>query len=248
MGIARARCGRRRCPCAPVNGWRQGGVLGQDRRLDAAQLGARLEPELLTQDSSALLVRAQGLGLAAAAVEGGHQEAAQALPERVGGHQCLELGDRRLVAPDLELEIEPFLDGAEAQLGQAADHGSRELVVREVGERVAAPQRLRLDQQGDRSVGVAGERGRPAVGDELLEPRHIDRTRRELEHVPAPAHGDELPGPQRSPQLGDQPLQAVAHARRRVLAPQRVDQLVGRHDPTHAQRQHRQESCAAWRR
>ena len=45
-------------------------------------------------------------------------------------------------------------------------------------------------------------------------------------------------GPERPAKLGRQPLQPVAHRRRRVLAPQRVDQLLGRDDPADVQRQH----------
>ena len=65
----------------------QRGVMGQDRRLQPAQLGARLEAELLTEELTALLEDPQGVGLPPGAVEREHQQSPQLLPERMGCDQ-----------------------------------------------------------------------------------------------------------------------------------------------------------------
>ncbi len=65
----------------------QCGVLGQDRRLQRAQLGTRIQPELVAENSAGLLERAQRLRLAPSPVQGEHQEPVQALAQRVLGDQ-----------------------------------------------------------------------------------------------------------------------------------------------------------------
>ena len=54
-------------------------------RLEAAELLARLEPELVGEQPPRLAVDRERLGLAAAAVEGEHQVALEALAPRVHG-------------------------------------------------------------------------------------------------------------------------------------------------------------------
>ena len=66
---------------------------------------------------------------------------------------------------------------------------------------------------------------------------HVDGFGRQLERVATAAHGDELGRAQRASQLRREALETVAHGRRRILAPQRVDDLFRRDDPAHVQRQ-----------
>ena len=72
---------------------------------------------------------------------------------------------------------------------------------------------------------------------------HVDGVRWDVEGVAAAAHDDQAGGPEQSSQLGDEPLQAVADRRRRVLAPQRLDELIGRDHLSWVQRQHRQQGA-----
>ena len=64
---------------APARVGRERPVLLEDRPLEAAQLLARLQPELVDEQAAPLLVGGERVGLAARAVEGEHQLAAQAL-------------------------------------------------------------------------------------------------------------------------------------------------------------------------
>ena len=60
------------------------GVVAQDLGLERAQVGARLEPELVDQVLSQLTERAQRLGLSPRAIKGQDALLPQALSEGVG--------------------------------------------------------------------------------------------------------------------------------------------------------------------
>ncbi|HEY7134285.1 MAG TPA: hypothetical protein VIB48_04390 [Acidimicrobiia bacterium] len=60
---------------------------------------------------------------------------------------------------------------------------------------------------------------------------HVDRIGRQVEDIAPAPHHHELGGAECGSELRRQRLQPVAHPRRRVLAPQRVDDLFGRHHP-----------------
>ena len=124
----------------------QRGVVGEDRRLQPAQLRPRLEAELLTQELTALLEDPQRVGLPPGAVEREHQQPAQRLAEGMGGDELLELDDRPVVKAELELDVQPFLGHRKSRLGQPGDRPRREVLVREIGERIAAPDRVGLGQ------------------------------------------------------------------------------------------------------
>ena len=59
----------------------------------------------------------------------------------------LELADDVAVAAELEVGVDPLLDRDEAQLLEPADLRLRQVVERELGERRAAPERERADEQ-----------------------------------------------------------------------------------------------------
>ncbi len=70
---------------------------------------------------------------------------------------------------------------------------------------------------------------------------HVDGVGGQLEGVPAAAHHDQVRRPERVAQLRRERLKAVAHTRRRVFAPQRVDDLLGRDDPAGVHREQRKQ-------
>ena len=74
-------------------------VLGEDRRLQPAQLGSRLEAELLAEELPALLEDPEGVGLPPGAVEREHQQPAEPLAQRMRGDELLELDDHRWWRP-----------------------------------------------------------------------------------------------------------------------------------------------------
>ena len=106
-----APAARRRAPAAArALGGLERGVLGEDRRLQPLQLGARLEPQLVDQRRAGAAVGVERVGLAARAVEGEHEVGVQALAVRVLGDQRLQLGDRVAVAAEREVELQPVLE------------------------------------------------------------------------------------------------------------------------------------------
>ena len=121
-----------------------------------------------------------------------------------------------------------------------------EVVVGELGERLAPPQRVGLGQHLDGPLQLARRRQRPPVGGAPLEPLDVDGVRRQIEDVPVAAHHHQVRRAQRPAQLGRQALQPVAHRGGRILTPQRVDQVLGRDDPTDVQGQARRAAPAAW--
>ena len=69
------------------------GVVGEDRALQLLQLRPGLEAEVAVEQLPALLVRLEGLCLAAGAVQRKHQKPTQPLAMRVLSDQRFQLGD-----------------------------------------------------------------------------------------------------------------------------------------------------------
>ena len=72
--------------------------------------------------------------------------APQALPQRVLGHEALELRHELDVASQREVRLDPSLDGDEPKLLEAHDRRLGEGLVGEVVERRPAPELERLVQ------------------------------------------------------------------------------------------------------
>ena len=167
------------------------GIVGEDHRLELAQLRPGLEPELLDQEPPALAHHLERLGLAAGAVEREHQLAAQPLPERVLGDQRAQLADEIDRLPARQLGRDPLLDRLDLELLEPHDLALRELVEAMVGERRAAPQRQRVDEPLLSTV-VGPTRASFQL---RLEAAAVDRDPLDLERVP----GGPPPDRQRSP-------------------------------------------------
>ena len=235
-----AECGAAFLSRFAIVGTVERSVLGQDRCLQRAQLVAGFEPELLAEDMTAVLEDPQGIGLSTRAVQREHQESAQPFSKRICGDELVELGDGALVTTELELDVEPFLDQREAQFRQPGDGSRREVVVGEVGEGIAPPERIGLGQQRGSLAQITFDDGRTRRGDELFVAKDVDRFDWKLERVPITTHGDEVGRAQRPPQLRCEPLQTVAHRRRWIHTPQHVDELVGGNHPARLEREHRE--------
>jgi hypothetical protein len=85
--------------------------MREDRLLERAQRLSRLEPGPLDEDVARPAVCLQRFGLTSTAVEGEHELLPEALAQRVASDQRLELGDQRDMAAELEIGIDPLLDG-----------------------------------------------------------------------------------------------------------------------------------------
>ena len=117
-------------------------ILAQDRLLELAQRGARLEAELVHERPARVLVGGERVGLAARAVEREHELTAQSLAERMLADERLELADerRRAGRARARRRSDPPAPHGAAPRGEVSASRTR-LVVGEVGERRAAPER-----------------------------------------------------------------------------------------------------------
>ena len=175
-GCARARA----CRAGPVLERR---VLAQDPRLEVAQLGPGLDPELVDEGGAQLAVCAQRVGLAPSAVQRQQALGPEPLTQRVPGGQRLEFCDRLPVASAHELRVHPRLEDAKALLLQPCLLRRGERKIAEVGQRRASPQSQRLVQEPDGGGRVpCGQRFTPA-GRELLEPQHVQLAGRDSQDI-----------------------------------------------------------------
>src|SRR5262249_59495633 len=126
-------------------------VLGKDRPLKVFERLAWLQAELVGQESACLLVALECFGLAAGAVEGEHELAAESFPQGMLDDEGFQLSDEVDVTGEGKIGFDPLLEDREPQLLEACDVALGERLVRKVGESRPAPERERR----------AGTRGGP---------------------------------------------------------------------------------------
>ena len=119
-------------------------VLPQDRPLELLERLARVDAELLDVDSARVLVGVQGLRLPAGPVQRRHQIPPRPFAERVLGDERLELSDQVGVATQVEVGLDPKLQCGQPDLLEPGDGRLGELLVGDVRERRAPPQRERV--------------------------------------------------------------------------------------------------------
>src|SRR5207249_10165415 len=103
-------------------------VLVEHPLLEVAQLLARLDPELLDERATRVLVRGERFSLPSTAIEGEHELAAKPLAQRIVGDEALQFADDGGLSGRGEILVDPLLEAREAQLAE-----SRDLTCREAG-------------------------------------------------------------------------------------------------------------------
>ena len=170
------------------------GVLDENASLELMQGPAGLDAELVDERSARILVGSQSLSLTAGTVEREHLRAAHPLPQGMFLHQGRHLGHDLCMPAQVEVRLDPLLEGAEAHLLQSRDRRLSERVVGEVRKRRPAPQCERLVQlvRSRRRVRSRGLLAQPLEAVEVdpagLDPQRIARRPREdgvgAEHAP----------------------------------------------------------------
>ena len=212
-------------------------VVAQDLQLELLQRRPRLQAELLDQRPAPSLKRVQRVGLPAAAIQRQHQLTAQPLPEHVLGDHRLQLRHQLEMAAARQIGVDPILQRRQPQLLQTRDLALRQRLALQIGQRLPPPQRQRITQTGRAITGIPA-RTRPLH--QRLKPRHIDLIRRRPQQIPRRPRPDPL-SPQQLAQRRHMPMQRVLRTTRRILTPQRLDQLRARHHLTTTQHQQRQQ-------
>ena len=214
--------------------------------MQRARLLGRLEPPLLVERTAGRLVRVERLLLPPGAVQREHEEAAEPFAVGVLRGEPGRVGDRVVVAAELDLRLDPVLERGQPELVEAGDLALEERLEREVGERGPAPERERVAQ----GCGALGRRQGPRVVHQALEPAGVDRAGVDAQQVAGRAGLDHFLA-ERVPEPRDGVLHDRVGRRRRVRAPEVVDQRVHRDDRPRVQQEvgeHRALSRATKRR
>ena len=179
--------------CAVVSAWLPSApvferrVLSEDPRLELAQLGPRLDPELVHERGPQLAECAQRVGLAPGTVERQEPLMPEPLAQRVVRGQRLELRDRLLVSAAGQQRIHLRLERAEAFLLQPRLLRAGELHAVDVGQRRPAPQRQRLVEDPNGSFRIPASQRVTSIGGELLESQSVELAGRDAQYIPGRA-------------------------------------------------------------
>jgi len=212
-------------------------VLNQDPALELLERGGRLDAELAHQQLARATVDVQGFRLSPRPIEGQHELLPQPLAQRMVHQEFLKLPDKLGVATEREVRLDPLLEGAKAELFEALDGRPRERLVRQVGERWAAPEAECPPQQVRRLfrlVRVERLRGQP------LEHGQVELLRGEADRVAGRARLDRRGGSKPLPQVRDLALHLLESRHRSGTRVEIVGEPVDRDDAVRVQEQERE--------
>ncbi len=151
------------------------------------QLAARIDADLLDEQSARRVELAQRLGLPARPIQGERELSPQPLAERMLGDQLAERRDGELVLAERHPGVDLVLERGGPQLVEPGGLGNRGRSIRQVLEWLAAPEAERGPQFVQGNVGVDRPRRRKPRGrraDEDLEAMGVERVRVDVEQVP----------------------------------------------------------------
>ena len=176
--------------------------MPEDGLVQVAQCHAGLNPELFDEPAAGGMERRQGVGLSSGAVERLHLQPHEALVERVGDDQRLELPEQLAMAAELEIELNPLDHRAEPLLLEPRAFGGEETVVADAAERLAPPQaqgRFELCAGGERLARLARA---PGMRERVMPAVDVAPADRHVEHVAArPADQSAAVAPRRGQRL-----------------------------------------------
>ena len=154
---------------------------------------------LIDEAAADIPVQAEGLTRPAASVESCHLVGDERLIQRVLRQQVAKLTDQIGMPAKFQLALDALQDRRPAFLAKAVAHACHP-VASDPCQRLAAPEGVRLTQQGDSTIAVAAGGHRvclPAQAPELVQ---VDRVRVEVEFITAGAPGQ--PEDRRGPGRG----------------------------------------------
>ena len=224
------------------------GVAGNDRQLELLQARPGLEPKLCGQSATELLVEIERLGLPSATVQRQHQLPPQPLAQRIAPDRCRELPDQLAVGTQRQIRLEPLLQRGKPQLLELGDRRLRERLIAEICQRCPSPHRQRGSQRAGGLLRVPCRKLLTSALEQTTEPVEIQLPGLDAKHVTSPARRQQTIRPCLAlyPKGPTQPrhrhMHGVQRRRRRPLAPQAIDQHIGRDDLIGVQQQHRQQN------
>jgi hypothetical protein len=199
-------------------------ILLEDLPLEHAELAPRLDAELVDEQLPGVAKHLQRVGLPTRPVQGKHELPAQALVVSIRADERVDLVDDRPVAAELELGVEKLLVHAQALLLEKRQLEQGEWLIDEVRQRRPPPERERLA----RRPGPLARLGRqPRLLDEPPEPAEVELLVIDVERIAGRIRHDPM-GSEEMSQLGHVVLERAAGRRRRILAPEIVDEPISR--------------------
>jgi hypothetical protein len=163
----------------------------------------------------------------------------ETLAQRVPCDETLELGHQLGGLTDCEIGLDPFFECCHPKLLEAPDFLLRERVEGELRERRPAPKaECTAEGRGGVPCCACGER-RASPVEQRREPPRVDLPLLEPQHVPRSSGEEDALAfvAKQLPELRDVSLEDLGRRRRWVLAPDLLDQTVGRDDPVRVQEQ-----------
>jgi hypothetical protein len=221
-------------------GDRRRDLLAQHRLLQLAQLGARLDPQLLGQHLPGAAVGGQRIGLPFGPVQSQHQQPPQPLPHRILGHQLFQLPDHLRRQPQLNAGLESALHRHQPQLLQPGGLQRQRLHLGHIGQRPPAPQRQRLPEPPGGNRRLTPAKCVPAHPHQPLKPGGVHPVGIDLDRVPAASRHQRSLWIQQRAQPRHIRAQRLGRPRRRGAPPQHLGQILRRHDPARIHQQQRQ--------
>ncbi len=216
---------------------REARVVAQDRDLQLAQHGTRLDPEVVAKLRGQPPEGFERLGRATAPVQSEHLRADQALAARMLGDQRGQFTGQLDMPTELEFGLDPVLQRGQPLLLQAGANPLAQSVGRRVGERRTAPQLQRRTQAGGPVTGVGRGLGAGEQGPETVDVDPIGRYAQDVALVSGDERDVALP-PQRGADPGHRRVDARPCCRRRAAIPQQFDQPAHGHHAVAVQQQH----------
>ena len=219
--------------------------MAQDVLVQLAQRLAWLDAELLHEPRAGGVEGLQRFGLSPGSIQRQHLQLHQALLEGMCDDQRLQLAQQLAVAAQLQVKLDPLNHRGQALFLEPRPLAIKQLVCAHSRERRSAPHTERLLDRRPRGLQPTGRSVPPRPAERRLPPVHIARAGTQLQNVAARSTDQPLCIAARLHQRLAQPrdvhLQAATCPRRRILAPQLIDQPLAAHHATPDKRQHRQQ-------
>ena len=220
----------------------QGGIHGQHLLVDAGQVAARIDAQLVGEHPPALGEHPQRLGVPPAAVQRDHQQPAHPLAQRMVRHHGGQVGHDLLVPAERQQHVGALFGGRGAQLAEPDPLGLRERPGHP-GERDAPPQRERGVERGHRADQVPGLAQLAGPAQVLLEGDRVRLTRHQVKHVAGAGRDQDPARTAQRPVRFDDPAQAghvgvdaALGAGRGILSPDGIDELTAGDHPVRPHR------------
>ena len=194
--------------------------------MQLGELGAGLDAELVDQRVPGAGEGAEGVGLAAVAVQSEREQRPAVLAQRRLGHSGLGQTDEVAVLTEVHATLDEPLLGGLAGLVQASRLGDGRRPGVEGIEGNAAPQVQGIGEGDGGAIVLLVDRVGARSLDERLEAANIEPVVREFQAVPARRGLDHV-GPELSPKTQDASLHDLGPRRWRVATPERVGQALG---------------------